>query len=694
MAFPLLLASLLLLPTGSSGVDPASLRGATEAGAAALHPAGADFFLEVPDLQAALDAGRGSALVRLAHDPAIRPLIEGLLPLEELEPRRALGTLLDARLGTEGSEAVLRAARSLSLSVGLEGEGPASHLSELEVVVEFGEEAACATAFGWIEAAAPGMQPADELVPGADTRTVVVPETGGAPALLARWGARLVLLQGEAVAAGFRERASGSQTGLDADPLYRKGSEAVGAGQGIDVVRYLQRRSVLEPLAGLFVLGGLAPAGAVGDSSSLPLGGEAYLRMQMRGDRFATDVFAVDEGGGLFGKAPLRADWLSKVPDDAMFAFASSIDPAGLVAKLRETLVGFGAEEPVHALEEDVGFTFDQLAGDLGQGFVFYAMPIKGLAIPESYAWLELAAPDAFAEGLGLICAALETHLPGVSASTRDYRVRDAASGERIAIPITSISLPAELATPAPGVSLQPSFTIVDGHLVVCLSSFHLKRELKRLHEGEGAVAAAFPTIPEGARTVARMDWAVFFDGLLSLAKAFAGMADMGGMELPFDPAALPDGAVLARYLRPTTHVSLAIEGGRLVQHESSLGPEALVLPAVTAALASARMEAASVVDPRADAIEARAKRNVQIVDSTLVIYSLENDGRFPSTLEELTAPTESYPRGFLEETELLEDPWGHPLRYERTETEYRLWSVGPNGVDEDGGGDDVVARE
>ena len=46
----------------------------------------------------------------------------------------------------------------------------------------------------------------------------------------------------------------------------------------------------------------------------------------------------------------------------------------------------------------------------------------------------------------------------------------------------------------------------------------------------------------------------------------------------------------------------------------------------------------------------------------------------------------------YLDATEVPTDPWGNDYRYEVIEKfQFRLWSVGPNGLDEDGDGDDVV---
>lgn len=36
-------------------------------------------------------------------------------------------------------------------------------------------------------------------------------------------------------------------------------------------------------------------------------------------------------------------------------------------------------------------------------------------------------------------------------------------------------------------------------------------------------------------------------------------------------------------------------------------------------------------------------------------------------------------------------DPWGNPYEYEGDGAAYRIWSAGPNGLSEQGGGDDIM---
>ena len=74
-----------------------------------------------------------------------------------------------------------------------------------------------------------------------------------------------------------------------------------------------------------------------------------------------------------------------------------------------------------------------------------------------------------------------------------------------------------------------------------------------------------------------------------------------------------------------------------------------------------------------------------------LVIYKSENAG-FPGALSDLLAPTVTYPRGFLNSDTLPADGWGNELQYAAAPggAGYRLWSAGPDGVNNGGDGDDV----
>ena len=64
-----------------------------------------------------------------------------------------------------------------------------------------------------------------------------------------------------------------------------------------------------------------------------------------------------------------------------------------------------------------------------------------------------------------------------------------------------------------------------------------------------------------------------------------------------------------------------------------------------------------------------------------------------PSALDELLKGTDAFPKGFLEGSEVPKDGWGCALVYAVRDNgaKYDLRSMGANGVDDQGAGDDVL---
>ena len=71
-----------------------------------------------------------------------------------------------------------------------------------------------------------------------------------------------------------------------------------------------------------------------------------------------------------------------------------------------------------------------------------------------------------------------------------------------------------------------------------------------------------------------------------------------------------------------------------------------------------------------------------------VLAYQIDHDAALPASLAELTKTEEGKQAYFSGD---LEDGWGRAVRYRITEEGYRLWSVGSNGVDEEGEGDDLL---
>jgi hypothetical protein len=79
-------------------------------------------------------------------------------------------------------------------------------------------------------------------------------------------------------------------------------------------------------------------------------------------------------------------------------------------------------------------------------------------------------------------------------------------------------------------------------------------------------------------------------------------------------------------------------------------------------------------------------------VKTGLAVYRSQF-GRVPDALDDLLKPTDAFPNGFLDGNAVPKDGWHHALVYAAQDkgAKYELRSCGPNGVDDHGGGDDVL---
>jgi hypothetical protein len=141
-----------------------------------------------------------------------------------------------------------------------------------------------------------------------------------------------------------------------------------------------------------------------------------------------------------------------------------------------------------------------------------------------------------------------------------------------------------------------------------------------------------------------------------------------------------------------------------VLHHEASFGPEtwlgvAGVGGAVFLGVRSSRspqefeFEPGEPVEPAppADAAKSEATRaTLQYLATRLAVYKLALE-RYPAQLADLAQPAASFPQGFLDGRPLPTDGWGRDFAYELTPTGFALRSLGPDGVDQQGGGDDLV---
>lgn len=547
---------------------------------AALHPADATFYLSFPDLRGAASAYEQAPLARMLADEDVHAALAAFgLPTDDLSFDKLVQGALAQALGEH--QGLATSATALSFSVTLGGREPSPETTGLELVAEFQSAESALEAEALVR----------EKLADPEDATRLVLDVGGTK--LGGWtaaeGQRLLLGGGTCTLESVNARLHESAGGLAADGLFQSTGAKLPGGSGAVLLRGFLRDS----LSGLGAMDELPGALRSLVQTVEPLPGPTAFRMNLEGQRFVTRAFsATDAQAKVLGVRPVDGEWLKLVQPGAMFVYGGSLDASALAGLLQAAMGDLGLDEASVERAKAALPVFQKL----GPEMVCYAQPITGIGLPQSFLWARVSDPAGIQEELAAALTEL-LGVYGVEVSTRDYKVKDEASGERIPFPITTLKLP-EGALEGP-LNVSPSFTVVDGKLLATLTSVHIKRELKRLHgdEGEGEavegvdplVAAGFQ-LPKDARSVMVMDWGALIDGLFGMAKTFGGLASgfAGEGGLPFDIEKLPPSEIFTRHFRPTIHTTRRVDGGLLRVHEASFGPETigtlmggiLVLPA------------------------------------------------------------------------------------------------------------------
>lgn len=686
---------------------------------ASLHPASADLFLELPDFQAALKAYDETGFVRLLKDEDVRTLAA------ELARASGFGFELPAdvqsALGLGFADApevvALVTSKLVRASVSVQtGAGGRQDLG-VAIVLDFidGESATLARATAQKTQERFRLARASESTGPASSGGIVADIwTGGE-------GTRVLVGGGvSCTSAALGKIASGSTPSVATSAVFMAGAKAFGAAKGTPLLNVVQGRGLLETLRVLTAMHGAEIASRI---PAIPAGIDPYSgaqawRMLIREGRFVTETFVPHAAGSENpGPKPIDAAWLREVPGDAMACFTTSFDGASVAEQVR-TVAGASplALENLAKLEEASGVTLEQLFSHLGPGMIANVGMLRGPSLPPTTLWFDLTDAAAFQADVQAIAAKLTELFPSMSIATKDYPVKDVASGTRSKIPITTLDLgmSQRLGMPLALFAATPSFTVENGRLLVGITQTVLKRELKRLHGGTDAGASEeagddAPTslppgdpfaradfaLPEKTESALWIDWPAFVQSILTMVKAFAGMAGSNG--LPFDPGILPEPALFTQYIKPTYHYEMLVAGGHYRYHEASFGPELLGAIAGAGLMVQRQLAPEPTVAsalPAAIAGPELELTRTRLRDLRTAIMVYRQDQKlFPETLDALKSGTPAYPKGFLDGPELVVDGWNRAWVYRPSADQKRftLWSLGANGADDGGIGDDVV---
>lgn len=83
-------------------------------------------------------------------------------------------------------------------------------------------------------------------------------------------------------------------------------------------------------------------------------------------------------------------------------------------------------------------------------------------------------------------------------------------------------------------------------------------------------------------------------------------------------------------------------------------------------------------------------KNQLKVIENALMIYESDN-GSYPDSLNDLVGTDDA--EGYIDEKQ-LKDPFGRQINYEKSEYGYRLWSSGPNKIDDGGSKDDITTED
>lgn len=423
-----------------------------------------------------------------------------------------------------------------------------------------------------------------------------------------------------------------------------------------------------------------------------------------------------------FGARPLPREALERLPAETMYAWAAGADfPAAeeRVVAVLAALLDTDAEGARAFLAEEVGVDLQaDLLAALGDHASAFVRPFSGPAVPECGLVLDLDDRDAFVAALDAIADAVRTRAgDDVDLVVRPYRGQPTYSffGPRSVAELVGGNL--GLLGQALG-SLRPGISIgvLEDRVVLTIDRRYLTRELRRVlsEAREDADAAnadatagdasprnalATAALPDDATAASSTDWPVALGSAYETVTTLLEM--LGGAFGGSAPRGLPEAEALARHFRPSLTWSRTTGSATVGRCEGPFGPEfalGIVWLALQLAPAAPSVQAPAAVaeptrplPPQSDGAESADERTA-IAAEALIVALADHHARTGALPVQLAQLAEPRPDGSGPSvTALPLDGWGNAFRYARDAdgNGYRLWSTGPNGVDEDGRGDD-----
>jgi hypothetical protein len=480
------------------------------------------------------------------------------------------------------------------------------------------------------------------------------------------------------------------------------------------------------------------------DLSKIAAIGPTYATAQWRdGTSVGLSYSEVDPNAGglcaLAAKQPVDVNLIKLVPKDALSFSIGSAD----LAPIWDTIFGALKEgapaihemamQKVHAFETTVAGADAQgnpnwdirrdLLGVIGGHMMSVSTPGAGSMMgpgADSVFWIETSNPQTLEKSLGYLFA-----IPGQMLGN-PINFKEQVYGDVKLKVLDAMSL-GPLAMAAG--SMQPTYCIHGGRFWFATTTKALKKAIDaekppQPDPATGAVPPPRENItakadfakrwvdpPKGAIVtgVSYSDTATNFEntyqsllGLIPMMQM--GLQQQGIKDLPFDVSLLPTGEAIAQHLFGTVQLSYRVgDRAHMTQSRGPFGPETVLamggLVAVGAGMIAYQQQHKAATDAhqrkaaktaKGDPVK-QAQHDLADVTASITVYIITNN-KPPASLDELTKPTPDYPKGYTQGQPIPVDPWGHAYAYTTDgKDNYKIWSFGPNGVDDHGTGDDVV---
>ncbi len=687
---------------------------------AALHPAGSDLYAEIPDAGIAIKAYSNAPFMRMIGSEGATNL-GALVKDLGFDIQNLLGSLLPVADPTRPEDRwwPWSAAQKISFSAsGLEASPKSESTISAWMICDFKSVEAATQAE--LALAAMGGTEATPSTPITLAGVEIPVRTIGSPlgvvpgtAWTARIDTRLVAGIGAAKPDDFVARSNAPEGGLHSTWNATEVSKLLTAPAGVTVLEILADMDDAPSF--------LSDTGALRSAALFLapfLSSSGRWRIELQGDRFVTDAVYEPRGTatqlfGAFGLGPLSPTAMGFLPTEAVGTWVTTVDAAQAESAVGALFASVLGDAPI--AEAAVGEP--RMADGLGAAMATSLLPFQSLMSPTPRIVLTLELVDAakFVAGLDAWILRAQAATPSLVVERKPYRkvatiVIGAGKDE-------SEAASGGGGSPFGGMSIEPTrvaIAVLSDRVLFTSAPSVVRNEVKRIQDASVATvhdATQTVTRPSDAVEVSTMDWAAFLSKVYDGARGVLPMLAQGRSE-PIDLGKLPSAEQLFAPFRPSSSWARR-DGARWVVHsESSFGPET---PIALAALGFLGMRASRLPPanatgsgaapasdtvpanpPSAPAGGAQDPRAVTLgalreVRTAVAIYRSQF-GRVPPTTADLLLKTDAYPDGFLKSGKVPKDGWDRDLVYVAVVdgSTYAMRSIGPDGVDQDGAGDDV----